>query len=46
MLRVEEKMGAPTEDGEPLLVFGRLVGGALAVPVVGSVPLVDIVGYR
>ena len=47
MLRVDEKMGAAAvdEDDELLLVFWRLAGGAvgaLLVPVVCSVPLVDI----
>ena len=47
MHRVVEKMGAAAvdEEDELLLVFWRLVGGAVAallVPVVCSVPLVDI----
>ena len=44
MLRVDENMGAAAvdEEDELLLVFWRLVGGALVVPVVCSVPLVDI----
>ena len=44
MLRVDEKMGAAAvdEEDELLLVFWRLVGGALLVSVVCSVPLVDI----
>ena len=44
MLRVDEKMGAAAVDVEDelLLVFWRLAGGALVVPVVCSVPLVDI----
>ena len=47
MLRVDEKMGAAAvdEEDELLLVFWRLAGGAVAallVPVVCSVPLVDI----
>ena len=47
MHRVVEKMGAAAvdEEDELLLVFWRLAGGAVAalvVPVVCSVPLVDI----
>ena len=47
MLLVDEKMGATAvdEEDELLLVFWRLVGGAVAallVTVVCSVPLVDI----
>jgi hypothetical protein len=47
MFLVEEKIGAAAvdEDDELLLVFWRLVGGAVAallVPVVCSVTLVDI----
>ena len=44
MHRVVEKMGAAAvdEEDELLLVFCRFVGGALVVPVVCSVPLVDI----
>ena len=47
MHRVVEKMGATAvdDDDELLLVFWRLAGGAVAalvVPVVFSVPLVDI----
>ena len=42
MHRVDENMAATTEDDELLLVFWRLAGGALVVPVVCSVPLVDI----
>ena len=42
---VVENMAATAEDDELLLVFCRLAGGevaALLVPVVCSVPLVDI----
>ena len=48
MHRVVEKMGAAAvdEEDELLLVFWRLVGGALVVPVVFSVPLVDIFWMR
>ena len=44
MFLVEEKMGAAAvdEDDELLLVFWRLGAGALLVPVVVSVSLVDI----
>ena len=44
MFRVEEKMGATAvdEEDELLLVFCRLGAGARLVPVVASVPLVDI----
>ena len=43
MFRVVEKMGAAAvdEEDELLLVFWRLGGGALLVPVVCSIP-VDI----
>ena len=45
MFRVDEKMGATAVDDELLLDFWGLAGGAVAalvVPVVFSVPLVDI----
>ena len=44
MHRVVEKMGAAAvdEEDELPLVFWRLAGGARVVPVVCSVPLVDI----